>query len=111
MNRRVFGALREIQGDHHNTQSRLLIIRAYMDDLDEAITGLTTSSKHEYKYLSREMFGDQQQYLRAVKYYYGLWDKLCQRVEIVAHRELIDKLWLAAEKVWSHVNSKLEHVP
>jgi hypothetical protein len=106
----VFGALKELQGDHHNTQSRLLIIRAYQDDLDEVLTGLTVSGKYEYKYLSRGMFDEQQQYLRAVKYYYGLWDKLCQRTEVVAHRELIDKLWLAAEKVWNHVNGQLQHV-
>ena len=44
---------------------------------------------------------------RAVKYYYGLWDKLCQRSESKAHRDIVERVWRVAEKIWVDTNSRL----
>lgn len=53
------------------------------------------------------MFDSSDLYKRAVKYYYGIWDKLCQKTQSAWNRELIERFWGVAEKIWQVVNSKI----
>jgi hypothetical protein len=55
------------------------------------------------------MFQNDEDYQRGVKYYYGLWDKLCQRTETNWNREFIDRLWHVTEKIWVHINKELKY--
>jgi hypothetical protein len=55
------------------------------------------------------MFSSDLHYSRAMKYYYGLWDRLCQRTETNWNREIIDKIWSIAEKIRSQVNREIKH--
>jgi hypothetical protein len=111
ISRRIFEGLSELQQEHHNTQSKLLIIRHYLSELEEAFGDFSLSSQAEYKYLTADMFATVPEFDRASKYYYGLWDKLCQRSETKWHREVVDRLWLLAEKVWVHINQALTYAP
>ena len=65
----------------------------------------------EYRYLTREMFESEEIFLRGVKYYYGLWDKLCQRAETNYFRELVDRMWMVTEKIWVHISLSLQNRP
>jgi hypothetical protein len=53
------------------------------------------------------MFETAELYKKSTKYYYGMWDKLCQRMETVWNRDIVDRMWLTAESIWEIVNSML----
>ena len=55
------------------------------------------------------MFESEQQFYRAVRYYYGLWDKICQRAEVKNYAEIVSRVWDLSEKVWSRVSQLLPH--
>lgn len=54
------------------------------------------------------MFESREEYQRGVKYYYGIWDKLCQRAETKWNREIVDRMWTISEKLWISINQKLQ---
>jgi len=45
LNRRIFLSLKELQEEHHSTQSKMLIIRNYVSELEDIFAEFTLSSK------------------------------------------------------------------
>lgn len=56
ISKRIFTSLSELQEEHHNTQSKLLIIRAHLSDLEDTFSDFILSANVEYKFITREMF-------------------------------------------------------
>ncbi len=50
------------------------------------------------------MFETSEQYTKGCKYYFGLWDKLCQRHETAWNREIVERVWNVAENIWHLAN-------
>lgn len=42
--KRIFTSLTELQQEHHNTQSKLLIIRAYLSELEDTFADFTLTA-------------------------------------------------------------------
>jgi hypothetical protein len=53
------------------------------------------------------MFESQEGYQKTCKYYYGLWDRLCQRHETAWNREVVERIWGVAEAIWLMVNGMI----
>ena len=53
------------------------------------------------------MFEDENLYKKAVKYYYGMWDKLCQKTQTAWDEEIVRRVWAACEKIWIRINDLL----
>ena len=46
-------------------------------------------------------------FVKANKYYFGMWDKLSQKTQTAWNREVVDRIWGIAEKIWITVNSQI----
>lgn len=53
------------------------------------------------------MFSSGEMFQKAMKYYYGMWDKLCQKTQTAWNRDIVERIWGAVEKIWSNVNSMI----
>ncbi len=53
------------------------------------------------------MFYSDEAYKRTAKFYYGIWDKLCQRQETAWNRDLLDRIWNVAESIWVISNTEV----
>ena len=87
--------MEDLKEEQHNTQSKMLIIRRDLADLEELVEDLpSVSSKNlESQVICEEMFENGLYYKKAVKYYYGMWDKLCQKTQTAWNRDIIDRIW------------------
>ena len=72
----------------------MLIIRKDLADLEDFVEDLPTTRKNlESQTISEEMFNCTEHYEKAIKYYYGIWDKLCQRSQTAWNRDIVERIW------------------
>lgn len=77
-----------------------------MQELEEELSAELQESKESgSKYIYEEMFEDEQMYSKAVKYYYGMWDKLSQRTQTAWNEEIVGKVWGICQKLWAKINT------
>jgi hypothetical protein len=36
-----------------------------------------------------------------------MWDKLCQKTQTAWNREIVERIWTVAEKIWVNINSRI----
>jgi hypothetical protein len=46
-------------------------------------------------------------YKKAIKYYYGIWDKLCQKTQTAWNQEIVERVWMVVQKLWVNINSRI----
>ena len=87
----------------------MLIIRRDLADLEELVEDLPTlaSNTMESQIICEEMFENGEHFKKAMKYYYGMWDKLCQKTQTAWNRDIIERVWSVVEKIWCNINSKI----
>lgn len=89
------------------------MIKEGIEELEDVVRelyegeGVKGTHNSEGKYICEEMFEEEENYHRAVKYYYGIWDKLAQRTQSAWNQDVIDKVWGVCSKIWHIVNAKI----
>jgi hypothetical protein len=77
----------------------MLLIRSNLDELQDLVDSLpviTSANQYfESSILSPEMFPDDhpEYYSKAVKYYFGMWDRLCQKTQTAWNRAVVEQVW------------------
>ena len=86
----------------------MLVITAGLSKLEEIFGDIKIHKKsYDTKFIYEEMFEEEEYYQKAIKYYYGMFDKLCQKTQTSWNEQIVQRVWSISEKIWNLINQSL----
>lgn len=70
------------------------------------VQGLSAHN-HVSRVLTEEMFQNEEQFIKAMKYYYGIYDKFNQKTQTSWQADFVKDVWAVAEKFWININEMI----